>query len=173
MGWEVDSRQWTRLLNDCEHRWLGSAVGSPPTLLLKRPHLKPLISLKRTTGKQESRTFGPSVSLPGHSQWTRIREKEPFCLPGWDCGFALAGGQLSTGPCPSPSSLHLQLELSSEGRRHFLCPPPQFPNILGKSREEKAARTGRRPGVPPRAQNYKWGGVEDRAPRESARRLMG
>lgn len=36
--------------------------------------------------------------------------------------------------------------------------PPQFPNILGKSREEKAARTGRRPGMPPHAQNYKWGG---------------
>ena len=35
----------------------------------------------------------------------------------------MAGGQLSAGP-PLPQLLHLQLELSSEGRRHFLCPLP-------------------------------------------------
>lgn len=167
---EAESRLRTCLLRDGEHRWRGSGRGSPLHLLLKRPHLKQLLS-GGLQGSQESRTRRPSASLPGHSQWTRIREKEPFCLPGWDCGFALAGRQLSTGPCPSPSSLHEQLELSSEGRRHFLC-PPQFPNILGKPREGKAARTGRARRAP-RHTELHVRGTEDRAPRESAYRLMG
>lgn len=71
------------------------------------------------------------------------------------CGFALAGGQLSTGLRPSPSSLHLQLELSLEGRRHFLCPPPpNFPTFLAslQKRQQEPRRglgAGRQP-PPPR-----------------------
>lgn len=158
---EVESRLRTCLLRDGEHRWRGSGLGSPLHLLLKRPHLKQLLS-GGLPGSKESRTRRPSASLPGHSQWTRIREKEPFCLPGWDCGFALAGRQLSTGPCPSPSSLPEQLELSSEGRRHFLC-PPNFPTFLA-SRERGRQQAQGGPGVPPGTQNYPSGGQKTERP---------
>lgn len=62
--------------------------------------------------------------------------------------------------CPSPSSLYLQLELSLEGRRHFLCPLPLISRHSWQAQKRQQEQGGGRPPTPTplgSAQAWTWG----------------
>lgn len=115
-----------------------------------------------------SQTSGVQASTP-HSKdihnGPKLGRKSPSVCRAGVCGFALAGGQLSASPHPSPSSLRLQLELSSEGRRHFLCPLPLISRHSWQAqRTDCEHREGAGPPPASAHRTWKWGERRTRCP---------
>ena len=110
-------------------------------LVFERSHLKQLKE-KHLTSLKESADLRPR-SPPGRARtWGQSEADSTPLSAGLGRGVALAGDSFPR-PCPSPSPLHLQLEQSLEGRRHFLCPPPPISQHSWQAQRREGDKEGK------------------------------
>lgn len=151
------ARRFTPPTNTCP-KWLRACLLKDPSLRGYRKNPSPPPETACCLGARPL-VYGASIPLSKdiHNGPKLGRKSLSVCRAG-ACGFALAGGQLSAGPHPSPSSLRLQLELSSEGRRHFLCPLPLISRHSWQAgRRGSKHREGAGPPPSSAHRTWKWG----------------